>query len=387
MLRLFVLAAQLPLLLLPMYNAVISLWGWRDQIPAPEGPRDRPVRVLIPAHDEERVIAGILSDLAAQDYSSPLDVVVIADRCSDGTVAAVGRTARVDERAEGKGGKGAALAWHLDREPVGDREVVVVFDADNRTPSHAISRIVDEIDAGAPAVQCYLDVTNPSGSILATASALSYWASNRMVQLARTNLGWPCDLGGTGMAFTREALVAGGGFTDDLVEDQALGVRLSLAGRYPRWVHSVRIFDEKPTDTRTTVAQRARWQSGRRAVAREMVRPLLHQAIARRSPAMLDLAVRVGQPSRMFLALMVLILGVVSLLTGSSWLLPASWWLIVAAIAVVMPAFFLWRDGVEMRYVLRYPALVLLAALWIPIRVASSFVRTWRPTAHAGGSD
>lgn len=387
MLRLFVLAAQLPLLLLPMYNAVIALWGWRDQKAAPEGPRDRTVRVLIPAHNEERVIDGILSDLAEQDYQSSLDVVVIADRCSDGTVAAVGGSARVDERVSGTGGKGAALAWHLDREPVGDREVVVVFDADNRIPRDAISRIVDEIDAGAPAVQCYLDVTNPSGSLLATASALSYWASNRMVQLARSNLGWPCDLGGTGMAFTREALVAGGGFTDDLVEDQALGVRLSLAGRYPRWVHSVRILDEKPTDTRTTVAQRARWQSGRRSVAREMFRPLLHQAVAKRSLAMFDLAVRVGQPSRMFLALIVLVAGCVSLVSGSTWLLPASWWFVVAAIAVILPALFLWRDGVEMRYVLRYPVLVLLAALWIPIRVASSFVQTWRPTAHTGESD
>ena len=49
------------------------------------------------------------------------------------------------------------------------------------------------LDAGHEVVQCYLDVENPDGSVLATASAMTYWAGNRMVQLARDNLGWSAE--------------------------------------------------------------------------------------------------------------------------------------------------------------------------------------------------
>jgi hypothetical protein len=41
-----------------------------------------------------------------------------------------------------------------------------------------------------------------------------------MVQLARTNLGWTSDLGGTGMCLTAAAIAAVGGFGTSLVEDQ-----------------------------------------------------------------------------------------------------------------------------------------------------------------------
>ena len=80
-------------------------------------------------------------------------------------------------------------------------------------------------------------MSNPDASALTTAAALSYWASNRMVQLARRNLGWSADLGGTGMCLTGEALAAVGGFGTSATEDQELVARLVLAG-YPGGVAS-----------------------------------------------------------------------------------------------------------------------------------------------------
>ncbi|MCL1594832.1 MAG: glycosyltransferase family 2 protein [Actinomycetia bacterium] len=386
MLRLFVLAAQVPIVLLAVYNAVVALWGWRNAAATPRGSRSRLVRIVVPAHNEEAVVSALVADLRAQDYPPDrYNVVVVADRCDDATASAVVKPARAVERLEGDGGKGSALAWYLEREPMDAEEVLVILDADNRVGSSFVSLIVDEFEAGATVVQCYLDVANPGASPLATASALSYWASNRMVQLARSNLGWSCDLGGTGMAFTGAALSDAGGFTDDLVEDQALGIRLSLTGHVVRWLHEVRIFDEKPSQTGVAVTQRARWMAGKRVVARSMATTVFDAAIRTRSFALGDVGIRMVQPSRTFLALVAAILGIAAMASGSSWLLPWWIWVVVVTIVFVMPIAFLWRDHVPAKYLIQYPLLVILAILWLPIRIASSLVRgRWKPTPHSG---
>jgi cellulose synthase/poly-beta-1,6-N-acetylglucosamine synthase-like glycosyltransferase len=385
MLRVLVLGLQWLVIALAGYNAVTALWGWRNRVPAPESERNRPVRVVIPAHDEEAVIGGLLADLSGSDYPPDrFSVSVIADRCTDAT-AEIGRQAgaRVLERSDGQPGKGAALSWYLAQEPLGADEALVIFDADNRVPAKALGRIVDELEAGHEVVQCYLDVANPRESLIAEASALSYWAGNRMVQLARSNLGWSADLGGTGMAFTGAALEQAGGFGDSLTEDQDLGVGLLLAGRRVEWLHDVRIRDEKPATVGVAVRQRARWMAGKREAARRHFGALVRRA----TPATLDQALRLVQPGRSFVALVSVLMTVLAAVTGSNWFLPWPVWAIATAVQVLEPVPFLARDGVSAGQLARYPLLVILAALWVPVRIVSSLVRGWYHTPHRGASE
>lgn len=383
MLRVLTRTAQAILLTLACYNAVVALWGWKDRTPAEQGPRRRRLRVVVPAHNEDSVIDGVLADLMSDAYPA-VDIVVLADRCTDRTAEiAAGWGALVAERSSGGGGKGAALSWYLDEHPLVDGEALVVFDADNRLPAGTLTRIADELDAGHDIVQCYLDVENPDGSALATASAMSYWAGNRMVQLARDNLGWSCDLGGTGMAFTVDALGRIGGFGTSLTEDQETGVRASLAGLRVAWLQDVRIRDEKPTDLATTVRQRSRWMSGKREVARRNLLPLWTAAVSQRSPGLFDHGLRLIQPGRSFVALLSGVLAAVAVGTRSHLLFSPWVWITAAAGQFVQPIPFLLRDGVPARYVVRYPFLAILAALWIPIRLVSSRVKgEWFHTPH-----
>ena len=384
MFRAVFLIAQSLLLSLAGYNAVTALWGWRNRVPAARGARQRSLRVVIPAHDEEAVIGRVVADLAAADY--PLEEVsvwVLADRCTDRTIeVAAAAGAHIADRQDGASGKGAALAWYLGQRPLGPDESLVVFDADNRVGTDVLGRIADEIDAGHEVVQCYLDVANPDGSLLAEASALSYWAGNRMVQLARSNLGWSADLGGTGMAFTASALEDVGGFGASLTEDLELGARLVIAGKRVEWLHDVRIHDEKPSSIGVTIRQRARWMAGRREAARKHFSAL----VKRSSPASLDQALRLVQPGRSFVALLSAVMTVLAATTGSRWLLPWQVWGVATAVQVLEPIPFLARDGVEPRRLVRYPLLVILAGLWVPIRLLSGRVRGWYHTPHTGPS-
>ena len=379
MLRGLLWAGQILLATLIVYNLAVAIAGWRDPIRAAPGPRERRFRIVIPAHNEEMVIANLVGDLQSLSYRPNLFTIsVVADRCTDQT-AARARAAGADvwERAGGPDGKGEVLRWFLAAQPLAGEDALVVIDADNRVPFDFLARLSDEIDAGGHVHQAYLDVSNPDASLIATASALSYWASNRMVQLARRNLGWTADLGGTGMCITATALAAAGGFGDSLVEDQELGVRLFLAGYGVRWLHDVRVSDEKPVGTSVAIRQRSRWVAGRRHVARVYFRDLLR----RRTTEAWDLALRLIQPSRMVVALLSAVLAVAAALGAPLW--PWWFWVGLAVIQLLAPIPFLAKDRVPRRYLVRYPLLFLLPLLKLPARFVGG--RDWYHTPHEGG--
>ena len=386
MLRLFVLGLQWLVLALIAYNLITALWGWRNSRPDPRGTRERSLVVVIPAHDEEAVVARVVGDVLASGYPRPLlSVWVVADRCSDGTAAAAAAAgATVAERSAGEGGKGAALAWFLETHPLEPGSALVVFDADNRVPADLLGRFSDAFDAGAAAVQAYVDTTRPGDSWVTLASAMSYWAGNRMVQLSRHNLGWSPELKGTGMGLTAEALEEAGGFSDSLVEDRDLAVRLALTGVDVHWLHDVRVSDEKPASAATVVRQRARWAAGNRAVARRHLGALLGRGIRMRRWRHIDQALRLVQPSRSFVAVVSVALAVGAAVSGSDWLLPEVVWIAAALLQFLVPVPFLIRERVRLRWVVCYPVLAGLALLWIPVQIVSRRVGGWVRTPHRG---
>lgn len=376
MIRLLLRPVELALLGLIGYNLVTALFGWRDPDPVPAGRRERRLRVVVPAHNEAKVVGGLLEDLDGQGHPGAR-IVVLADHCEDAT-ARIAAEAGVEvvERDEGAGGKGPALSWYISNHPLDPDEALVVLDADNRVPGDLLDRFSDALDQGHHVLQAYLGVSNPDASPLATASALSYWASNRMVQLARRNLGWTADLGGTGMCVTAEALDVVGGFGSSLAEDQELGVKLFEAGYPVVWLHDVEILDEKPVSSTVAVRQRSRWAAGRAQVAKQHVPQLL----ATRNPVAIDLAIRLAQPSRMSVAM-----GSGLLALGSLVSLPTlgfRLWATVSAIQVLAPLPFLWKEGVDRKYLLRYPVLVFLPLLKIPVRLVKQ--SGWYHTPHTG---
>jgi cellulose synthase/poly-beta-1,6-N-acetylglucosamine synthase-like glycosyltransferase len=90
------------------------------------------VTVLIPAHNEEASLPATLSSLRSQSHT-PERIVVVADNCTDSTVA-IARRAGVDviESIGNTRKKAGALNQALDRllPDLGDNDVVMVMDAD-----------------------------------------------------------------------------------------------------------------------------------------------------------------------------------------------------------------------------------------------------------------
>ncbi len=380
MLRILLLVSQVLVVVLAGYNLAVAAWGLRDQAGIRRGTRRRRLRIVIPAHNEAVVIGRLLADLDAQDYPSEhARVVVVADRCTDDTAAVVGAT-EVVERNEGSDGKGAALAWYLEHWPPAADESIVVLDADNRLDQTFLTGVADALDSGFDAAQAYVDTSNPDATWLTTASALSYWASNRMVQLARHNLGWAPDLGGTGTAFAPTASWVLESESGALTEDSEQVARLVLSGRRIAWLHHIRVYDQKPASMGVALRQRARWMSGKRSVARSYRFKLLAEAVRRRSWGPVDVVIRQSQPGRSFMVGVSGVLAVAGWFSGHFW--PWWVWALIVAVQVAAPLLFLVRDRVPGRYLWRYPLLVVFGLLWLPVRFMSSRVRGWYHTPH-----
>jgi cellulose synthase/poly-beta-1,6-N-acetylglucosamine synthase-like glycosyltransferase len=178
------------------------------------------------------------------------------------------------------------------------------------------------------------------------------------------------------MCISESALAAAGGFGDSLVEDQELGVRLFLAGHNVRWLHDVRIGDEKPAGAGVAIRQRSRWVAGRRHVARVYLGRLLRH----RSAASWDLVLRLIQPSRMGVAMLSALLALSSALGAPLW--PWGLWAAIALVQILAPIPFLLRDHVPGRYLVRYPLLILLPLMKLPARLLRT--RGWYHTPHEG---
>lgn len=149
---------------------------------------------IIPAHNEEAVVANLVESLKHQDYPKELyDIYVIADNCTDKT-AEVARKAGaiVYERFdETKKTKGFALNWFLGQkiEEDADYDAFCIFDADNIVDVNFLKNMNKKLCQGEDVVQGYRDIKNPTDNWITAGYAIFYWTMNRMYHLARYNLG------------------------------------------------------------------------------------------------------------------------------------------------------------------------------------------------------
>src|SRR5690242_14789342 len=109
--------AAVPPLLCCAYLFTLALSALRPpRFTAPAS--DRRLAVLIPAHNEELLVARCVRSLLAQTWPEPQRrVIVVADNCSDSTArVALEAGAEVWPRTDpGAPGKGRALRWAIDR--------------------------------------------------------------------------------------------------------------------------------------------------------------------------------------------------------------------------------------------------------------------------------
>jgi cellulose synthase/poly-beta-1,6-N-acetylglucosamine synthase-like glycosyltransferase len=171
--------------------------------PAATGPAGRPrVSLIIPAYDEEEVIAAKVANALALDYPRELlEVIVASDGSSDATVERA-RAAGADQVLDlPPGGKIAALNAGAER---ASGELLAFSDANSIWAPDALSRLLEPFDDPSVGYACgQVRFTDPSGGNLEGA----YWRYEMAVREMESELGGVTAGNGAIYAVRRDAYV------------------------------------------------------------------------------------------------------------------------------------------------------------------------------------
>lgn len=312
-----------------------------------EGPRH--LAVLVAAHDEEAVIGGLVASLAAQEYPrAAYEVFVVADRCHDRTAEVAGaHGARVFERTEGTGSKGAALRWLWEAIAPESRgfDAVVVLDADNQADPRFLAELDYGLRAGMRVIQGQRVAKNPEAS---TASALDGLAEALHHRVIAPGLDWwglSTTISGSGVCYERELFERLVVSTLTQVEDCEWQLKLHAWGVPIRPRATAIVYDEKIPDFEAMARQRSRWVQGKLRLLAAYLGPMVWGAMNGRRGAMEGTGFLLTMVPRS-----VLLVGL-GLMLALSWLLPGMvpWtgWLLALGVMALHLATGLVIEGVR----------------------------------------
>lgn len=291
--------------------------------------------VLVPAHNEaigiQRVLAQLLPQLSSGDR-----LVVIADNCTDETATIARSTgATVIERQDTtRRGKGYALDYGMAFLAADPPDVVVIVDADCLVQQGTLQRIAQQAAATDRPVQALYLMEQPTQPRPKDAvSALAFLVKNLVRPRGLAQLGLPCLLTGTGMAFPwsviRQVSLASG----NIVEDMQLGIDLAIAKRPPLFCHNTRVIGLLPQQEQAATTQRTRWEHGHLQTILTQVPKLLNAALKQKRLDLLAIALDLSVPP---LSLLIMAWLAATGLAGLAGILGVSW----------LPAFVLAIEGV-----------------------------------------
>jgi poly-beta-1,6-N-acetyl-D-glucosamine synthase len=300
------------------------------------------VSVLIPAYNEEAVIASCVRAALGVDYEE-LEILVLDDGSSDATVAAAETAAGDDPRLEVI--RDPVNRGKADRLNLGFRrarnKLVAVCDADTHLHPQAIKLLVSRMSRSPliGAVTGSPHVTNRS-SLLASLQVLEVASIIGMIRRTWALAGRVGVVAGVLALFRRDAVLSVGGYDARMsTEDIDLSWRLVLAGWHTTFEPQALVGMEVPSTMRTLWAQRRRWARGQGEVLNRYAR-----AVARwRNRRMWPLAVEASGSLAWVVAMAVaLVLVLVNELAGDPFPIggiAVGWGIAIAVVATVQLAF------------------------------------------------
>lgn len=227
------------------------------------------VTVLIPAHNEEKVIQTILNTLLDVDYPKDrLTIIPINDRSTDKTGEMIDEIAKqypdiVKPLHRDSGAEGKAAALKAGSESV-DSEILLVFDADYIPGKGLVKQLAAPFfDPEIGAAMGRVVPVNVNENVLTRFLDLERSGGYQVDQQARMNLFLVPQYGGTVGGVRTSALASVGGWDENsLAEDTDITYRLLLAGWKTAYQNRSECYEEVPETWPTRINQLKRWTRG-----------------------------------------------------------------------------------------------------------------------------
>jgi cellulose synthase/poly-beta-1,6-N-acetylglucosamine synthase-like glycosyltransferase len=351
-------------------------------------PRPQRMAILIPAHDEEKVIGPLLMSLEAQHYPATFATCfVVADNCQDATAdAARAHGVEVFERqAPGPSSKGQALLW-LWRQ-IAERhhrfDAVVLLDADNLADPGFLAALDAQLGRGAPVVQGIRRSKNPDLTPASALDSLAEALNHQVAAAGRHFWGLSGLLSGSGVAFRRDVFHRLVARTSTHVEDCEWQLQLMREGTEIRWAPDAVVYDEKISDFDAMAHQRTRWLQGKFGLIASQFLPLVWGALRRHGRSLDGLCYVLAILPRSVLLIGLIGAGLMSALWPAGFLPWPVWGIAILGFASYIGAgLFLERANGRMITSLLYAPIFIRYLLTASLRALGRRKVAWVPTRH-----
>jgi cellulose synthase/poly-beta-1,6-N-acetylglucosamine synthase-like glycosyltransferase len=267
---------------LTVFGFVNYLKGLREKATIDGMTLDYPsCAILIPAHNEEKVIGHTLAAMTALEYPRDrLRIVVINDGSTDRTGEIVRSFAEHDSRVElfdvpvGEGGRGKSRALNLGIRLVQD-EIIAVYDADNTPDPDALKYLVAQLllhqELGA--VIGKFRTVNKNVNLLTRFINIETLSFQSMLQAGRWQMHHIATLPGTNfVVWTRIIRSLDGWDEEALTEDSELSIRIYQEGYTIKYIPYAITYEQEPQEWKVWIRQRMRWVRGNNYVIGKFMR-------------------------------------------------------------------------------------------------------------------
>jgi len=334
--------------------------------------------VLIPAHNESGTIENTLENINTQLPKNG-HMLVVADNCTDDTAAiAKAHGAEVIERINEKDrGKGFALDFGIKHLAKNKPDIVIIIDADCLLDDGALQKLVHAAVQYNRPIQA-LDMMHYSNpGLKQRISEFAWLVKNHVRPLGLHNMGLPCQLMGTGMAFPWPIISTASLASSDIVEDMKMGLDMASAGYAPVFLPNARVVSTFPEEGSAEQSQRKRWEHGHLSMIFTVLPGMLAIAAMKVSKDLFAMVLDLVVPPLALLSLITILLFIASssmlVISGESIAFKFSLFALLALTSFILIAWLRWgRDTVSFTDLLMVPVYIIGK---IPLYIAAMFKR------------
>lgn len=224
------------------------------------------VSIMIPAHNEESVIAHTVENIRNLTYKN-IEIILIDDRSEDNTLEVIKSLADkfdnvkyLSRKKDAFPGKSAVLNDAL---VIAQGEAILVFDADATVEPDFLSKLIPNLepeDVGA--VQARKVIRNSDTNILTKCQNNEY-TLDTYLQVGRDAIKGAVELRGNGELIKRKALEDIGGWNNyTITDDLDMSTRLHIKGWDVRYCLDAKVYEEGVCYIIPLFRQRRRWLEG-----------------------------------------------------------------------------------------------------------------------------
>ncbi|APF27750.1 glycosyl transferase 21 family protein [Clostridium sporogenes] len=263
-----------------LVNIILSLSGYRyylktlnSELKGLKDEKYPKVSILVPAHNEEKVIGRTVKSILLLDYpKDKMELIVINDDSSDNTKKILEQIEKEYGAYNFKiintdsitGGKGKSNALNIGyKHSSGD--FIAVYDADNTPDKNALKYLIETIieDESLGAVIGKFRTRNKDRNMLTRFINIETLSFQWMCQAGRWNLLNLCTIPGTNFIVKRDIIQELNGWDPKAIaEDTEISFRIYELGYKIKFVPYSVTWEQEPENLKVWFKQRTRWAKG-----------------------------------------------------------------------------------------------------------------------------